>query len=63
MMKNASVINNILTVLFIVMAVTGILSHPFSDIMWFKILHASSGILFIIGTVIHILQHRKAKKG
>lgn len=44
-----------------VMLITGILMHPFSEILAIKILHKMSSLLFICGCLIHANQH-KCKK-
>lgn len=42
-----------------VLVLTGILLHPLQGMLLLKILHKLSAVLFVIGMIVHVLQHRK----
>ena len=45
------------------MFVTGMLLHPMQGVFIIKLLHKLSAIVFILGTVAHVVQHRAGRKG
>lgn len=45
-----------------VLSVTGMLMHPLQGVLLVKILHKLSGMVFILGLITHILQHKKLCK-
>lgn len=44
-----------------VLALTGVLLHPLQGAFVIKILHKLSAVLFVIGTIVHVIQHRGIK--
>lgn len=38
---------------------TGILLHPLHEVMMLKITHKLSAVLFVIGIIIHLVQHKR----
>lgn len=57
------VVDQILLAATIVMFVTGLLSHPMQGMLVIKLLHKLSAIVFILGTIAHVVQHRAGRKG
>lgn len=51
-----------LIVVLAVLLVTGILLHPIRDVLALKIAHKLAAVLFALGVIVHIVQHRKALK-
>lgn len=45
-----------------ILFVTGILLHPLHGVLLIKILHKLSAVLFVLGVVVHTVQHRSVKK-
>lgn len=44
------------------MLVTGILMHPLKEIIVVMILHKLSSVIFCLGCIAHVLQHKKKRK-
>lgn len=53
----------VLAVSLAVLFVTGLLIHPLHGILFIKILHKLSAVLFVLGIIVHLVQHRNVKKG
>lgn len=45
-----------------VLFVTGMLMHPMQEVLLVKILHKLSGVVFSLGLITHIVQHKKMGK-
>lgn len=56
-------VDEILLAATVVMFVTGMLLHPMQGVFIIKLLHKLSAIVFILGTVAHVVQHRAGRKG
>ena len=52
-------VNGLLMGTLAVLIVSGILLHPLHDVLAVKILHELSAVLFILGVILHIVQHAK----
>lgn len=42
-----------------ILFVTGILLHPMREVLALKIVHKLAAVLFVIGIIVHIIQHRR----
>ena len=42
-----------------VLVITGILLHPLHEMLILKILHKLAAVCFVIGMIVHLIQHRK----
>lgn len=60
--KNKKVVDYILTVDCVLLLLTGLMAHPMHDVIWIKILHAVTAVLFVIFCIIHVVQHTKKMK-
>ncbi|MGN9055783.1 hypothetical protein ACTNA4_04830 [Bariatricus sp. HCP28S3_A7] len=47
---------------FILLVVTGIILHPLQGAMFVKIVHKLAAVLFLIGMLWHMWQHRAKRK-
>lgn len=62
MKKNIKFVNIMLCVTLIVTFLSGVLIHPFQEAMWVILLHKLGSVLFVIGCIIHGVQHCKSRK-
>lgn len=60
--RSIQVIDWALIALLAILFLTGFLLHPLHDVLALKILHKLSAVLFVLGVIAHILQHRKSIK-
>lgn len=49
-------------IMLILLIVTGILLHPLQGVMFVKIVHKLAAVLFLIGMLWHMWQHRAKRK-
>ena len=57
--KTVRVVDEILLGALGVLLVTGMLLHPLQGMLCIKLLHKLAAIVFVLGTIGHIVQHRK----
>ena len=64
MRREVQIVDWVLLVALIAMFLSGILLHPMGDILWIKVVHKLSSVLFIVFVIVHSVQHIKkiAKK-
>ncbi|MGN0154695.1 MAG: hypothetical protein ACI4A3_09600 [Lachnospiraceae bacterium] len=43
----------------VILLLTGILLHPMQGVLLIKILHKISAVLFVLGIILHMVQHRE----
>lgn len=55
--------NKILLMVLVITFVSGILLHPFHDAVVILMIHKISSVLLVVGTIVHVKQHRQRKKG
>lgn len=60
--RSIQVIDWALTMLLAILFLTGILLHPLHEILVLKIIHKLSAVLFVLGIITHIVQHRRTTK-
>lgn len=60
-MKKKIITNWILFITLVIVFVSGILIRPMGDSMVILIVHKLSAVIFVIGSIVHILQHKKRK--
>lgn len=51
-----------LIALLAILFVSGMLLHPFQGVLALKIIHRLSAVLFVLGLITHLVQHRKVFK-
>lgn len=56
------VVDQILIAATLVMVFSGIMLHPLHGVMLLKILHKLSAVVFVVGIIIHMVQHKERKK-
>lgn len=56
-------IDEMLLAAMAVMFITGIMLHPMQGVFAIRLLHKLSAIVFVLGTIAHVLQHNAGKKG
>lgn len=56
------VVDQILIAATLVMVFSGIMMHPLHGVMLLKILHKLSAVVFVVGIIIHMVQHKERKK-
>ncbi len=57
--RGVQIVDWILLIALIVMFLSGIMLHPMGDLLWVKIIHKSSSLLFIVLVIVHGVQHIK----
>ena len=57
--KYTRLVDWVLLISLAILLVTGILAHPMHSILVIKILHKFSAVIFVLGLIVHILQHVK----
>lgn len=57
--RSIQVIDWALIALLAILFLTGLLLHPLHDILALKIIHKLSAVLFVLGVIAHIVQHKK----
>lgn len=57
--KSVRLMDQILIAALLILFVTGILMHPLQGILVLKILHKLSAVVFVLGIIGHIIQHRR----
>lgn len=53
------IVDWVLMASLVLLLVTGVLLHPMQDVLALKILHKLAAVLFVLGVIGHILQHRR----
>lgn len=53
------IIDWILIALLAILLLTGILLHPLHGVLALKIIHKLSAVLFVLGIIAHMVQHKK----
>lgn len=61
--RSIQVIDWALIALLAVLLVTGILLHPLNGVLALKIIHKLSAVLFVLGVIAHMVQHRRTNSG
>lgn len=56
---SARIVDWVLMASLIILLVTGMLLHPMQGVLALKILHKLAAVLFVLGVIGHILQHRR----
>lgn len=56
------VIDWALIALLAILLVSGLLLHPLHEVLALKLVHKLSAVLFVIGVIAHIVQHKKSLK-
>lgn len=59
--KSKRVVDYILTVDCVLLLFSGLMAHPMHDVIWIKISHAVTAVLFVIFCIIHVVQHMKKR--
>lgn len=59
MSKKKEILMTVLMVSLVILLVTGVLLHPMQGVWALKILHKLAAVLFVLGVIGHILQHRR----
>lgn len=54
------VLDGVLVAASALLLLTGILAHPMHGVLIVKILHKLSAVVFVLGIIAHVIQHRKA---
>lgn len=52
-------VDEVLLAALLIVIVSGMLMHPFSNVLWIGILHKLSGVVFFLGMIAHVIQHYK----
>lgn len=60
--RSIQIIDWTLIALLAILLSTGILLHPLHEVLLLKIIHKLSAVLFVIGIIIHMVQHKKSMK-
>lgn len=60
--RSVQVIDWALIAILAILFLTGILLHPLHEMLILKIIHKLSAVLFVLGVIAHIIQHKKKKK-
>lgn len=55
-------VDKILMAAFAAVILTGILLHPLQDMLILKILHKLSAVIFVVGIIVHMVQHSSKRK-
>lgn len=55
------VVDRLLLVVLMIVFVSGILLHPFSEMLAVKMIHKLSSVLLVIGVIVHMVQHKRGK--
>ena len=63
MPKRIKVVDWVLLISIIALFVTGVLAHIWHGVIVMKVLHPLCGIVFVIGILIHAMQHKAKGKG
>lgn len=58
MQKGMKLLDISLTLVMLLLIVSGVLVHIFSGIFLWKIVHKVSSVLFLLGIILHLWQHR-----
>lgn len=56
--NGARIVDQVLIGAMIVLFATGMLLHPLQNVLILKILHKLSAVVFVLGIIGHVLQHR-----
>lgn len=62
MKGSVQLVDKMLLTALAVTALSGILLHPLQEMLAIVILHKLSSILFVVATIVHVVQHRKMRK-
>ena len=57
--RSVRVADEVLLGALVVLLVTGMLLHPLQGMLGIKLVHKLAAIVFVLGTIGHIVQHRK----
>lgn len=57
-----NMVDNVLLAAMAVMVISGILMHPLSGLLLVKILHKLSSLVFSMGCIVHVMQHKGMRK-
>lgn len=57
MSNGIQIVDWILTIALVIMFLSGLLLHPMGDIMWIKMAHKLSSVIFIVFVIVHSVQH------
>lgn len=60
--RSIQIIDWALIALLAILLVTGFLLHPLHEIPALKIIHKLSAVLFVLGVIAHLVQHKKSIK-
>lgn len=51
-----------LTAALVIMILTGLLLHPLGNMLFIKMAHKLSSVVFVLGCIIHMIQHKPGVK-
>ena len=57
--KSKRVVDYILALDCVVLLLTGLMAHPMQGVIWIKIFHAVTSVLFVVFCIVHVVQHTK----
>lgn len=60
--RSIQIIDWALTALLAILLLTGILLHPLHEVLALKIIHKLSAVLFVLGLIAHMVQHKRTMK-
>lgn len=63
MPQKIKVVDRVLLISIIILFVTGMLAHMWSNMIVIKVIHGLSGIVFCVGVIVHAVQHKPKRKG
>lgn len=59
MRKGIQLVDWVLIITLAIMFLSGMLLHPMGDIMWMKLAHKLSSVIFMVFVIVHSVQHVK----
>lgn len=58
--RSIQIIDWILIALLAILFISGMLLHPMREVLALKIVHKISAVLFVLGIIAHIVQHKRS---
>ncbi|MGN0394323.1 MAG: hypothetical protein ACI4EF_03075 [Coprococcus sp.] len=52
----------IMMIALLIVLISGVLLHPFKGIFVIKVIHKISSLFFILGMIVHVIQHKKLER-